>query len=274
MLKRFAVRLTIFSAALLALSHGVAFADECAPAAVVSCETAGPQAPRDVDNPTGTNPVRFAKAPPAADMRLCDIHFHRFAEHKVRDSVDAGRLDADTVAALGQGEGYVCREGEALFATRDEPGTVAHREGCQGVGFGDTIEVHWVFTTCDVEPAPCLTSCFSGACRNPQLRVEAQVFYLTDPDYPRPEDWAEEGYAAAPPESDDRVEYLGSTTGSAYNEEDACSPFQVTWSVRRDCRALTLESLDAWCEHNEFEEDHPHGVRSLVTKPGRLSEIR
>jgi hypothetical protein len=69
------------------------------------------------------------------------------------------------------------------------------------------------------------------------------------------------------------VEYLGSTTGTAYDNETTCSPLQVTWSVRRDCRPLALESLDEWCRDNVFNEDHAHGVRTLVTVPGLLSQI-
>jgi len=273
--KRFPVLLSILPVAALAvIIPCAALAAECPPAPVASCETTGPQAPRDIAEPAGANPVKFAKAPPAAEMKLCDIHFHRFAEHKIRDTVNAERLDAERLESLGPGAGYVCREGEVLFATRDELGAVGHRDGCDGVGFGDTIEVHWVFTTCDVEPAPCLTSCFSDACANPQLRVEAQVFFLTDPNYPKADDWAKKGYGSAPPKGGEKVEYLGSTTGSSYNEKDACSPFQVTWNVRNRCRALKLETLDAWCKDNPFNEDHPHGVRNLVTVPEHLSKIR
>ena len=45
---------------------------------------------------------------------------------------------------------------------------------------GDTIEVHWVHTTCDVDPGKGLGSCLSDACANPQLRVEAQVFLVVN----------------------------------------------------------------------------------------------
>ena len=44
----------------------------------------GPQAPRDLTKIIpGTNPVTFAKAPPADKMRLCNVHFHAFAEQVV-----------------------------------------------------------------------------------------------------------------------------------------------------------------------------------------------
>ena len=42
----------------------------------------GPQSPRDIDSAEGRNLVRFGEAPPYAQMNLCNIHFHRNAEHK------------------------------------------------------------------------------------------------------------------------------------------------------------------------------------------------
>jgi hypothetical protein len=264
MLKRYSMALSVLFAAILAVTYGAALASthpdapECPPAAVASCETAGPQAPRDIDEKAGENPVTFAPAPPAAEMKLCDIHFHRSAEHRAKAFHEAAE----------DGNGWVCTESMA------KPGMEGHMEGheekgCEGIGDGDTIEVHWVYTTCDVGPAPCLASCFSAACQNPQLRVEAQVFTLGH----HGEKWFKAGYDKAPPPPGDAVQYLGSTTGGAYNPEDACSPFQVTWNVRRDCRPLALRGLDKWCEHNEYGEDHAHSVRDLVTDPGLLSEI-
>ena len=54
----------------------------------------------------------------------------------------------------------------------------------------------------------------------------------------------------------------------------ACSPLQVTWSVRPQCAKLDINSVGKWCESNEFSEDHAHGVRKLVTSPKLLSEIK
>ena len=45
---------------------------------------------------------------------------------------------------------------------------------------GDSIEVHWVYSTCDVKPGKTLDACLSDACANPQLRVEAQVFLVVN----------------------------------------------------------------------------------------------
>lgn len=40
------------------------------------------------------------------------------------------------------------------------------------------------------------------------------------------------------------------------------------------CAKLDINSVAKWCESNEFEEDHAHGVRKLVTEPALLSEIK
>ena len=48
------------------------------------------------------------------------------------------------------------------------------------VSNGDTIEVHWVHTSCDVTPGEGLGSCLSDKCANPELRVEAQVFLVVN----------------------------------------------------------------------------------------------
>lgn len=42
----------------------------------------GPQAPRDLDSLKGTNARLFSDAPDSTAMNLCNIHFHKNAEHK------------------------------------------------------------------------------------------------------------------------------------------------------------------------------------------------
>jgi hypothetical protein len=51
------------------------------------CIGAGPQSPRDIDNPAGSNSVKFETAPLIEEMNLCNIHFHRNAEHKSEAAV-------------------------------------------------------------------------------------------------------------------------------------------------------------------------------------------
>jgi len=261
--------ISIFAVAVLAGPRGAAGADSClgsAPDPVASCQQAGPQSPRNIQETAGDNPARFSKSLlPITDryMRLCDIHFHKPGEHKI----------PATIPAPGRPTGFVC-SGAALAEPHQTGGEEPEQVGCQNVQVGDTIEVHWVYTTCDVEPAPTLDSCFSETCKNPQLRAEAQVFRLTPPGYPGADNWATAGYSRLPPMArvPGIVEYLGSTTGDAY-DDTKCSPFQVVFTVRPGCRLLTLASLNQWCANNPFNENHPHGVRKLVTLPSMLSSI-
>ena len=69
------------------------------------------------------------------------------------------------------------------------------------------------------------------------------------------------------------VEFMGSTTGPKYTEQQ-CSPMQVIWSVRPQCAKIDINSLGKWCKGNIFKEDHAHGVRKLVTNPALLSIIK
>ena len=77
---------------------------------------------------------------------------------------------------------------------------------------------------------------------------------------------------AIPDNTGEPVEFLGSTTGTKYTEQ-TCSPLQIAWSVRPSCAKLDINSVAKWCEHNEFDEGHAHGVRKLVINPALLSEI-
>ena len=42
----------------------------------------GPQAPHDIDPKMGKNTIIFGIAPEYSKMNLCNIHFHKNAEHK------------------------------------------------------------------------------------------------------------------------------------------------------------------------------------------------
>ena len=147
---------------------------------------------------------------------------------------------------------------------------------------GDTIEVHWVYTSCNVEPGPTLGACSNAACVNPQLRVESQVFLVVnDPTAPSFSSFAYAGNhkngrpqpVSLPTGTGEAVVFRGSTTGTKYDQQ-TCSPYQVTWSVRPYCMRVNLLSLHAWAAAgNVFEETASHGVRELVTAPELLSPI-
>ena len=234
----------------------------------------GPQSPRDLTATAGSNARVFQAAPPAAEMNLCNIHIHEGAEHK------GGEFT--TYAGNGNGEGYgsgYLYDGtltEAELAPFDQPvGRVGHGDLVPG----DTIEVHYVFTTAQIAPGPTLGACMNEAIANPQLRVEAQVMVLVND--PAAADFTElakiseaEGRhqpVNLPTDTGAPVEYAGSTTGPSYNE--AGSPLQVSWSVRPEVKKVNIGSVDAWFRDNVFDEDHAHGVRNLVVDEALLSPI-
>jgi hypothetical protein len=238
------------------------------------CQGYGPQAPRDISQDIGTNARVFTLAPPSETMNLCNIHTHTNAEHKGPGfSVSAGD---------GEHGGWKCNGSDSLTAAElEDPG---HGHGAfHGVKPGDTIEVHWVFTSCEVTPGKGLGSCSSDACVNPELRVESQVFLVVNDagalDF---RDFAYGGTMrdglhqprTLPAGTGAPVLFAGSTTGGSY-DQTTCSPYQVTWSVRPECARLDISSLYAWAEAgNVFEEDHSHDVRRLVTAPELLAPIR
>jgi len=239
-----------------------------------ACEGYGPQTPRDIDNVTGTNKRIFATAPEFKDLNLCNIHFHNNAEHKAKDfSIYAGEGEH------GHGGGYQCSISKSLSKAELTP---PKEKVCKGLKPGDTIEVHWVYTSCDTKPGHGLGSCLSAACVNPSLRVETQIFTVVNDSSAL--DFNDLTYSgnvvngyhqakALPTGTGKPVEFLGSTTGPKYTEQQ-CSPMQVTWSVRPQCGKVDINSLGKWCKGNVFKEDHAHGVRKLVTNPKLLSEIK
>ncbi len=238
------------------------------------CQNFGPQTPRNIYLRSGENTVVFPKAPSVASMNLCNIHFHNAAEHKAKAFSISTAKDENR-----QSSGYQCG-----ISTTLTPAELTPYEGnkCSGIEPGDTIEVHWVYSTCDVSPGPGLGSCLSETCANPSLRVETQVFTVVNDlsalnfsNYSIIEKSAT-GFnqsKALPSGTGNPVEFLGSTTGPKYTEE-VCSPMQVTWSVRPQCAKIHIGSLSNWCDSNQFDEDHAHGVRELVTNPKLLSPIQ
>lgn len=234
----------------------------------------GPQSPRDIDKAAGTNPVIFSEAPSSEKMNLCNIHFHKNAEHKGGEFTKyAGKGDGK-----GKDAGYLY----SGKLTQKEKSPV-NREVCPGkfgsLNAGDTIELHYVYSTAMVEPGPTLGACLSESIKNPQLRVEAQVLVLVnDRDAADFEELTQVGkendfhQAVNLPNNTGRpVVYAGSTTGPTYNEQG--SPFQVTWGVRPEVIKVGLLTVEEWCKGNVFNEDHAHGVRNLVINPRLLSEI-
>lgn len=234
------------------------------------CLSSGPQTPRDISSVEGLNTVTFPVAPLAPEMNLCNIHTHTNAEHKgpgfsvFVDDSDHG--------------GYACNDTPSLTEAEltSAPGTFG------GVKPGDTIEVHWVHTTCQALPGEGLGACIPDDCTDPVLRVEAQSFLIVNDadalDFMEFATTVENSSGgqnanALPQGTGTPVEFLGSTTGPSYTQS-TCSPAHVTWNVRPQCAKLDINSLHAWAESgNTFNEKKSHGVRQLVTAPELLSPI-
>lgn len=229
--------------------------------------TAGPQAPRDIDSLSGSNTTLFRTANEASKMNLCDIHYHWNAEHKSKAY--------STFVAIEDSEhsGWAIVEPASTDPVYRAKHDIAHLLDGNvhdiGVIVGDTIEVHFVHTSCNVEyeqldPNNGLGNCSTSVCANPQLRVIAQVFKvvdhdadITDLDHPMKHD-------------DKRIVYTGSTTGSKHNN-DHCSTLQVTWDVKKSYATIDAHGLAEW---SHKRQQHAHGVRELVTRTELLSKIK
>lgn len=235
----------------------------------------GPQSPRNIDSTKGANEVIFSAAPPYNKMNLCNIHFHKNAGHAGGQfSKYAGNGDG-----LGNFTGYQY----SGHLTEAELAPIDHKicPGRHGSLYaGNTIEVHYVYSSAQIKPGPSLSACFNESIKNPQLRVEAQVYVLVNDsnalDFRK---LARHGYKDSfyqalniPENSGTPVQYAGSTTGPDYNVFG--SPFQATWSVRPEVLKVNLDTVGKWCEGNVFNEKHAHGVRNLITNLNLLSTIK
>lgn len=235
----------------------------------------GPQSPRDIDAVEGNNKRVFAEAPSYQSMNLCNIHFHKHAEHK----------GGEFTTYAGHGDGMGSHTGFKYdgMLTQAELAPVS-RAICPTNGDslkpGDTIELHYVHSSAQVAPGPTLGACLQENIMNPQLRVEAQVFVLVNDDNAADfgqltELDVENGYHQAdniPADTGTPVRYAGSTTGPSYNEKG--SPLQVSWAVRPQVKKVNIESVGDWCDNNVFDETGAHGVRNLVVNPDLLSPIQ
>lgn len=271
----------------LLLSSGLAHAEEAGlvPDSVISGQNSaltaaatgagfGPQSPRDISVRNGKNRRIFTLAPERQALNLCNIHLHENAEHRGGEfTTYAGNGDG-----RGNGTGY--RYNGSLTAAELAPVGQAIGESEEGsLVPGDTVEIHFVYTSADAKPGVTLAACFSDATKNPQLRVEALVAVLVNNQKAtRMTDIAAvkqvNGLYQAqnlPANLGKPIRYAGSTTGPNYNE--VASPFQVTWSVRPKVAKVDINSLAAWLADNPFKETHAHGVRNLVVDPALLSAM-
>lgn len=257
------------------VAYSVVVEQRAALAANTQGQGFGPQSPRDIDSAAGRNTVMFGTAPAYEQMNLCNIHFHKNAEHK------GGEFTK--YAGNGDGVGYQSGYKYSGKLSKSEKAKVAN-DVCPSkhgsLQSGDTIELHYVHSTAQIKPGPTLGACLSDSIKNPQLRVETQVYVLVNDrdaaDFMELTKIGEkDGYQQAlniPTSTGTPVQYTGSTTGPGYNTKG--SPFQVSWSVRPQVMKVDIQSVAKWCEGNVFNEDHAHGVRNLVQNLDLLSQIK
>jgi hypothetical protein len=234
----------------------------------------GPQSPRDIDQAYGTNLRSFTMAPNRSQLNLCNVHFHKNAEHKGGDfTTHAGNGDGK-----GADTGFVYNGTLTKAQMKPVKAKMCAPKG-HALQSGDTLEVHFVYSSAQVQPGPTLGACLAESTMNPSLRVEGQVIVLANDknalDFNELAKVSQvNGYYQAPNIPSNTgvpIEYLGSTTGPSYNEK--ASPLQVGWSVRPGVAVVDINSVGDWCTDNVFNEDHAHGVRNLVTNPKLISPI-
>ena len=106
-------------------------------------------------------------------MNLCNIHFHKNAEHK----------GGEFTTYAGDGKGFLTGYKYDGRLTSAELAPVAMKVCDSKTGDfvpGDTIELHYVHSIAKVTPGPTLGACLSKDVMNPQLKVEAQVYVLVN----------------------------------------------------------------------------------------------
>lgn len=241
---------------------------------VAVCSEFGPQTPRDISSVSGNNSADFPMAPAYTELNLCNIHTHTNAEHK--------GPGFDVFVGDDDHGGYACNLSDMALSDAELSDPKGGKGAFKGVKPGETIEVHWVHSSCDVAPGEGLGSCLSEGCDNPLLRVEAQVFLVVNDEnaldfndlvYDEANKDTVHQAKAIPSDTGTPVVFRGSTTGPKYTQT-TCSPFNVTWSVRPNCAKLDINSLHEWAEKgNVFNETKSHGVRQLVVHPDLLAPI-
>lgn len=131
----------------------------------------GPQSPRDIDMKGGQNSRAFGNAPAYQEMNLCNIHFHKNAEHK------GGEFTL--YAGNGDGKGY--QSGYKFSGRLSKAEATLSQEVCPskhgGLNAGDTIEVHYVHSSAQVKPGPTLGSCLRKLSRTLSYVLKRRYMY-------------------------------------------------------------------------------------------------
>ncbi|MDQ7084346.1 MAG: delta-class carbonic anhydrase [Sulfurovum sp.] len=235
----------------------------------------GAQSPRNIDVLRGSNLKATVTAPASTEMYLCDIHFHKNAEHK------GGEFT--TYAGNGNAEGYGTGYKYSGTLTEEEKMPSVIEDKANTLSSGDTIEVHYVYSgNAYASLGNGLGTCFGDVVKGtqPLLRVETQVYVLVSDETAldfkdlTKVSMVNGRYQAEniPSDTGTPIEYEGSTTGPGYNT--TVSPYQVTWRVRPNIAKVNITTVGEWLNDNNFEEHYAHAVRNLVLNTDLLSDIQ
>jgi len=226
------------------------------------------QSPRDITpgaagfkSPRGIAPIADARS-----LVHVNTHFHLGAEHMNHWSYNQSA--PSNLNTMGLAPGRWCNEPVPEELRR--PFNFLH---CKDVEVGNTYEVHSVWSNSGTKMVDGLDDGFTRG-DNPYIVVQAQVVQIvngfrghrsqmvaTVNDLDLANGWAEHLVQNG-------VKYLGSTTGPAYNNTNACSPITATWHVDRHCHRIHAADFDRMCEELSrmgLRKDlGPHGSRAVV----------
>jgi len=242
--------------------------EEQGKAAVLLCEDAEPQAPRDLS--TGATGLREPKAhvmtmEQSNQLYVTNVHFHLGAEHKsdfynipnASDAYDQGRSE-DKIRP-----GFMC-DTSSFTSDQLKEYTFQH---CEDVEVGRTYEVHYVSSSAGTKDGGLKDGLGVAAAgrglANPMIVVKAMVYLVVDDEAFYQDDLLSNF------DTDGALMYAGSTTGPSYNNE-VCSPYTITWHVSPKCTTVSASAFDKLCQdmvsNGEVKDVAPHASRLLVAE--------
>lgn len=250
-----------------------------APAAKLKCADAQPQSPRDVSASyrSGTLKAKsVAHHDSVSTLTHVNTHYHLGAEHKSDGQYD--KLHTTTGRKLLAGEteyGFYCDDAVGTLSSAQT--TEYDWEYCKETEVGKTYELHYVYSSGGQAMGDGLGGAFAVQ-NNPTVVVRGQVFHVVnDATYDLASGNLMDGMLQTFPGStstslslSDVTVYSGSTTGRSYNNDDSCSPYQITWQVDQNCHLISAKSFDAMCKkmketYGMSADTHPHQSRDLVS---------
>ncbi|CAJ1335644.1 unnamed protein product [Effrenium voratum] len=248
----------------------------------LACTDAEPQSPRDV-TPGYTGDLATRYEPYGEEERRnflqANLHFHLGAEHKNVGEYDQAPPSGDLASTVAPG--LFCNP-DALSPAEKAPYNFQH---CKNVSVGLTYEFHWVFSSGapgqladdgsegELGIADGLGGAFARTV-NADVVVRGQVCLIynnasLDTAAKIEADYADFLTKWRSPSAGQAVKYVGSTTGSSYND-NVCSPAEVNWHVDLKCCKLSAQAFDRTCQamYDEgLREDlKPKGSRPPVDR--------